>query len=123
MININEVLKNKTFKRFAIFGTLIAILFLMKSMLNLLLLTFIFSYLMYNTEKLISRLLKKESQINTRILSVILFLIVSGGVIYALVNFVPAIFQLTKGVLAQIMKLYNQESRNPIIDYLKPILD
>src|SRR5659263_384223 len=118
MININEVLKNKTFKRFAIFGILIAILFLMKSMLNLLLLTFIFSYLMYNTEKLISRLFKKDSRINTKILSVVLFLIILAGIIYALVNFVPAIFHLTKGVLAQIMKLYNQQSRNPIIDYI-----
>ena len=123
MININEVLKNKTFKRFVIFGILITILFLMKSMVNLLLLTFIFSYLMYNTEKLISRLFKKGNRINTKILSVVLFLIVLAGIIYALVNFVPAIFHLTKGVLTQIMKLYNQESRNPIIDYIKPILD
>lgn len=93
-------------------------LYLIREMLNLLLLTFIFTYLMYSIQSFLAKLLKKVVRIQQRIMIVFLYLIFAVGVVFALYKYIPIMFNQSVTVYNQVQVYLDKPNENPFINKL-----
>src|SRR6185437_2420664 len=108
---VTEVFRNKGVKRIIIFGLIILILFSVKSMMNLILLTFIFSFLM-------NRLVEftvKRIRLNRKVLVILLYTTIVGLLTVCLVKYLPLISSEISQLIKQITNFSTQSHENPLI--------
>ncbi|MEG0792464.1 MAG: AI-2E family transporter [Lachnospiraceae bacterium] len=102
---------------------LMILLYVFRDMMNLILLTFLFSYLFSRGDELLlakfKKLTPKLSKAILTLLSTLLFL----GVIYALVHFAPVLASQFTDAVIQVKGFINQTSDNELINYGKNILE
>lgn len=111
MMQIKSLFHNKGFQRVLILVTLALVLYVLKSMFNLILFTFIFTYLMDRLQKIISKRFDHFLPINHRLIIVLLYLIFVGGITIALYKYLPVI-------TIQVSQLISQMTDNEFVKYL-----
>ena len=84
---ITDFFKNKGVKRVIIFALIILILYSVRSMMNLILLTFIFAFLM---DRLVEFTFKRV-RINRKILVILLYTMIVGFLTIGLAKYLPII--------------------------------
>lgn len=100
--------KRESTRRIIVLIILTLFLYFMRSMLNLFLLTFIFTYLMYKAQSFISSKISRVIRIKQKVVTVTLYLVLLAAVAVGLYNFLPLVFDEIKNVLSQINKYYKQ---------------
>ncbi|MEW9110306.1 AI-2E family transporter [Cytobacillus gottheilii] len=110
--------ENNGLKRFIIFGILVVALFLLKSMINVILLTFILSFLM---DRLVN-LVQKRVNINRTVTVLILYLSIIGLLSVGIVKYLPVIIFEISQLVNQLELFFTQEHDNPILNYLTEML-
>lgn len=117
-MGIVEILQKKGVKRIMIFALIVLILYSMRSMMNLILLTFIFSYLM-------NRLIEftaKRLPINRKLLVLFMYTIIVGVLTYGLVKYLPILTQEISQLIKQVTAFYTQPHENTVIKYIETII-
>src|SRR5690348_8244859 len=99
---INNIWQSSGFRRIVIFAGMIFVLYLLRDMLNLILLTFIFTFLMDQLVKLVS----KWVPINRKLLVVILYAVIIGLLSWAIVNYLPMVIKEIKALIRQLSAFY-----------------
>lgn len=94
---------------------LIAVLYLLRSLLDLLLFTFIIAYLMYRAQQFLNMYLRRVLHVEQKMMFVILYVVLAGLFVYGLYRFVPELYIESAQVLNQIVNFYNQPHDNQII--------
>ncbi len=115
--------KKESTRRIMILLILALFLYFMRSMLNLFLLTFIFTYLMHRAQSFISAKISRVVKIKQKIVTVALYLLLVLGVTVGLYNFLPLIIGEIKNVVNQIYAFYTKphqtELEKSIMSFLK----
>jgi predicted PurR-regulated permease PerM len=123
MPNMMQVLKTKGFKRFISLGVLFIFLYLMKSMISLMLLMFVFTYLIDNVSTFLIRHLDGKIRVNYKLMILIVSLVVTAILFIIIVDFLPLVIEQFQQVVKQINDIYNAQRENQIINLIKEKLD
>ncbi|MDP4084021.1 MAG: AI-2E family transporter [Bacillota bacterium] len=111
---INRVLESRGFKRILIFVFISIVLYLLKDMLNLILLTFIFTFLM---DRLVNYT-SKRIPLNRKLIVVILYILIVGLLSFALVKYLPMIVSEIRELIRQLTVFYTAKHNNVVLAYL-----
>jgi predicted PurR-regulated permease PerM len=111
---INNLLKSSGFKRISIFVLLALVLYGLKDMINLILFTFIFTFLMDRLVIFLSR----KIPLNRKILVVASYSTIVGLLSYGLVKYLPMIVGEITALIKQITAFYTKKHDNIILNYL-----
>ncbi len=111
---INNLLNSSGFKRISIFVLLALVLYALKDMINLILFTFIFTFLM---DRLVI-FLSHKIPINRKILVIASYSTIVGLLSYGLVKYLPMIVGEITALIKQITAFYTKKHDNIILNYL-----
>ncbi|MFD1706559.1 AI-2E family transporter [Siminovitchia sediminis] len=106
--------RKKEVKRLIIFALIVLILYSLRSMINLILLTFIFSYLMNRLVEFTAR----RVPIPRRILVVSMYTIIVGILTYGIVKYFPILTKEVSQLIVQITAFYSQPQENPVLSFI-----
>lgn len=87
---------NLTIRRFSILVIIALLLFSIRDMLNLVLLTFLIAYVMNSFQVLLSKRISKFVAVNSKVIIVILYLALITMIVFALVNYLPKVYTQIK---------------------------
>lgn len=99
-------------------------LYLLRSMINLFLFTFLFTYLMYSAQKFLHRMIERVTtvKISKVILTLIMYIILIGLIVLGIYRYIPVAIKQIISIINQIMEmvanLRGQVYNDPILDYL-----
>ncbi|MCM3765817.1 AI-2E family transporter [Neobacillus niacini] len=111
---INKLFQSSSFKRILIFVFVAIALYAMRSMINLILLTFIFTFLMDRLVQFIER----KIPLNRRLLVLISYAVIVGLLSYALVMYLPMIVSEITQLIRQLTAFYTSKHDNVVLNYI-----
>nr|WP_263324934.1 AI-2E family transporter [Neobacillus sp. Marseille-Q6967] len=111
---MNKLLQSSSIKRILIFVLIAGIIYAVSDMINLILFTFIFTFLM---DRLVSFLSLKVS-LNRRLLVIISYSSIVGLLSYAIVKYLPMIIYEIKQLVLQLTAFYTAKHDNIILNYI-----
>ena len=123
MPNMMQVLKSKVFKRFLTLLIIFMFLYAMKSMLNLMLLTFVFTYLINNVSKFLINKLEDKIRINYKVMIITVSLVVTAMLFIIIIDFLPLVINEFSQVVKQVSEIYSSPQENQIVNLIKEKLD
>lgn len=123
MPNMMQVLRSQGFKRVITLLILFTFLYAMKSMLNLMLLTFVFTYLIDNVSRLLIKKLHGKIRINYKLMIITVSLVVTAMLFIIIIDFLPLVIDQFRQVVKQINELYHTSQDNQVIELIKEKLD
>lgn len=118
MDTIMDFFQKKGIKRFFIFALILFILFSVRSMMNLILLIFIFSFLMNG----LTEFAMKRIKINRTILVLFLYAVIISLLTIGIVNYLPIITTEISQLIRQISNFSIDSYDNPVFDYIGSII-
>jgi predicted PurR-regulated permease PerM len=111
---MNKILQSQGFKRISIFILIAIAIYAMKSMINLILLTFIFTFLMDRLVQFIER----KIPLNRKLTVVISYASIVGLFSYGLVMYLPMIAGEITALIKQLTAFYTAKHDNIILNYI-----
>ena len=114
-------LGNERLRRFIVLLFLVGVLYLARSMMSLILLTFIFSFLVINLNDAI----RKKIDIPSKLIVIIVYLLMIGGIYLAITIYLPKLVIQTENLVNYIVKFYNHPPKgtndviNMVTQYIK----
>jgi predicted PurR-regulated permease PerM len=111
---INKIFQSSGFKRIVIFALMILVLYVLRDMINLILFTFIFTFLMDRLVKFVSA----RIPLNRKLVVVILYAVIVGLFSWAMVNYFPMIVREIKDLIKQLSAFYTAKHDNIILTYI-----
>lgn len=118
MDGVTEIFKNKGVKRVIIFALMILILYSLRSMINIILLTFIFAFLM---DRLVEFTVHRV-RLNRRVLVVLLYTIIVGLLTVGLLKYLPLITTEISQLIKRITTFYSGPHENMVVNYIETII-
>lgn len=112
---MNKIWQTSGFKRFLILVFVAVILYVLRDMINLILLTFIFSFLMDRLTEYVSRRLKLKR--NRKLIVVILYALIFGLLSYAVIKYLPIITYEIRELIKQLTTFYTTRHDNSVLSY------
>lgn len=119
MEKITEYLQKTGFKRIIIFSIIIIALFALRSMINVILLTFIFSFLMDRLVELVTR----KFHLNRIVTALVSYSAIIGLLTYGIVKYLPVITTEITQVFKQLQAFYLQPHDNVLINYVIDLIE
>ncbi|WP_017755333.1 AI-2E family transporter [Calidifontibacillus oryziterrae] len=119
MDELTKFFQNKSVKRVFIFILIALILYLMRSMINFILLTFIFSFLL---DRLVTFISGKVS-INWKLTVTVVYTAIVGLLTWGISKYLPIITTEITALIKQVTVFYQQPQDNVIMKYLVRILE
>ncbi len=116
-----DFLKSNAFRRAVVLCALGVALYVMRSMINILLMTFLFSYAFYSLDKMLTKRLPMLPNKVVKILLLLVFAAIMGLIIYAIINFISDIVVQVQQVSTDVMKFYKEPTDNKAIKFIKEI--
>lgn len=111
---VNKLLMNKSLKRVLIFALIIFGIYMLRSMINLMLFTFILSFLMDRLEKIIS----KRIPIKRNIIVSILYLLSVSILSYGFIKYLPMLVEEISALVKQLIDFYSTPHDNVFLNYI-----
>ncbi|SFA40570.1 Predicted PurR-regulated permease PerM [Parageobacillus thermantarcticus] len=115
---ILQFFKRSTWKRIVIFSILIFILYLVRSILNIILLTFIFSFLMNGLVDFIA----KRIRVNRKLVVLLLYAAVVSILVYGVVKYLPVVVNEISQLIKQLTEFYSKPQDNIVFNYIIALL-
>jgi predicted PurR-regulated permease PerM len=119
MNELTKVFQNKGFKRIIIFLLIVLVLYSMRSMIDFILLTFIFSFLMGRLTVLVTNKIPINRKLTVLVLYIAFITMLTLGIVKYLPIFITEITELIKQVTA----FYQQPQDNIVVNYLVGLLE
>ncbi|GAA4865478.1 AI-2E family transporter [Paenibacillus vulneris] len=92
MDNVRRFFANLTVRRFSILAVVCLLLFSIRDMLNMVLLTFLIAFVMHSLQKVVSKRISKYVVVNSKVIIILLYLIFVATIVFALIHYVPKVF-------------------------------
>lgn len=119
MDTVRSFLTNHAVKRVTIFAILIFILYMLRSMINVILLTFIFSFLLDRLVNLVSNKIRLHRNLIVLIVYVIIISLLSIGII----KYLPIIIVEISQLVNQLQLFLTEQHDHVIINYLLSMIE
>jgi predicted PurR-regulated permease PerM len=100
---LREIFQKEFTKRLLVLGFLILVFYLGKSMLNMFLLTFLFTYLIYSFHKFLYEKVKKYIYLNETLFIALIYLVIIGFFVIVIGKFAPSIINETVDIINELM--------------------
>lgn len=123
MPNMMQVIRSQGFKRLITILILFMFIYAMKSMLNLMLLTFVFTYLIDSVSKLLIKKLDGRLRINYKAMILTVSLVVTAMLFIIIIDFLPLVIDQFRQVVKQVNEIYHTSQNNQVIELIKEKLD
>lgn len=118
---MNKFIQSNGFKRLIILISIAAVLYLMRSMMNLILITFIFTFLMHQLSSITTKGLRRVIPVNERAVVVTLYLLLISGLVAVLYKYLPLVtWQITQ-LVDLITGFKDSPQDNSIMSYLATV--
>ncbi|HLU23584.1 MAG TPA: AI-2E family transporter [Bacillaceae bacterium] len=118
-MEIAKFFQKKGVKRVLIFALIVLILYSMRSMINFILLTFIFSFLM---DRLVE-FTAKRVPINRKVLALLMYTMIVGLLTFGIVRYFPIITNEITQLVKQITNFYTQpHENNVVLNYIEDLI-
>ncbi|HEY5560481.1 MAG TPA: AI-2E family transporter [Clostridiaceae bacterium] len=114
---INEIFKKDIVKKVLVLSIFGLILFLLRNLLNLLLFTFVFTFLIYTLQDFITKLLSKRIKVNQMFLTIVIYSTLVAGVIFGFITYIPVLMSQITDLIYDIK--FGSNSNELINFYLK----
>lgn len=120
MEEVIRLFQRKGVKRFLIFAILMFIIYLLRSIINIILLTFIFSFLINGLERFIS----KYVPINRKVTVLLLYTFAVSGLTYGAVKYLPVLVNEISQLINQLTAFYSKPlaTDNQVLIYIYDLL-
>lgn len=92
MEHLRQFFLNLTVRRFSILLLIGLLLFGLRDMLNLVLLTFLMAFLMSSIENFVTRRLSRFIRVNSKVILILLYLVMITGIVVSIINYLPKVF-------------------------------
>ncbi|WP_239256945.1 AI-2E family transporter [Listeria ilorinensis] len=115
---VDYFIKNLTLRRIIVFVLMGFTLYLLRSMINLILLTFIFAFLVTRIENMIL----KRVRIPRRLIVIILYALVALLLYVAVVHYLPILMDQISQLVDMIIKFFNQPTNNEFLQWIFGII-
>jgi len=110
---------NLTIRRFMILVMIVLLLYVIRDMLNLVLLTFLIAYVMNSFQVLLSKRISKYVRVNSKVIIIILYLAMITMLVIALVKYLPKVYTQIRQLTTFLSNLtYADLPQNEITLYL-----
>ncbi len=122
---MNEVslfFKNPIVRKVLIFSIIGFILFLLRGLFNIILLTFIFTFLLYNVQSFLVTSLQRVVKVQRKIVIILLYAAVAAGICFILIRFTPVLVKESVAIIKQAYSLYKDPGENVIAKYIVIIM-
>jgi predicted PurR-regulated permease PerM len=119
MNELTKLFQNKGVKRVIIFVLIALVLYSMRSMINFILLTFIFTFLMNRLVSLVTR----KIPINWKLTVLVAYTIIVGLLSYGVIRYLPIVIDEIAALIKQVTAFYQQPQENVIMNYLVSLLE
>lgn len=118
MFSLNQFIKSRGFVRFLTILFLIGIFYALRGMMNLVLFTFIFIFLMGGLERIISSSISKISPIRVKpqIIIILLYTIIISSLVMIIYKYIPVITMQITDLVKVIIDFYKHPPDNTAID-------
>lgn len=123
MPSMMQIVRSRGFKRFISILLIFLFLYAMKSMISLILLTFVFSFLINSVSKYLIRKLEDRIRINYKLMIMTVSLMVTAMLFIVIIDFLPLVVHEFRQVVKQITQIYNTPQGNPIFELVRQRLD
>jgi predicted PurR-regulated permease PerM len=122
MSYFKEQLQKQWFKRLFIIFMLFLLLYLMKNLFNLILISFIFIYLMNRLHVFIISVLKRHIKVNPLVVTIIMYLAIAGIFTFGVYKLLPILITQSTQLINQAIYFYNKPTTNELMNYIKEII-
>ena len=119
MNELTKLFQNKGVKRVIIFVLIALLLYSLRSMINFILLTFIFTFLM---DRLVS-LVTQKFRINWKLTVLVSYTAIVGFLTYGIIKYLPIIIYEITALVKQVTAFYQQPQDNEVMNYLVSYLE
>lgn len=120
---MNNFFRSNGFKRFIILVGIALALYLMRSMINLILLTFIITYLMNQLTTKTTKSIRKYTPMNEKAVTVTLYLLLVAGIVAVIYKYLPIVTQQITRLFDLIASFNLDPDDNEIARYLAPTFE
>jgi predicted PurR-regulated permease PerM len=114
---IIDFFKREGTKRFIILASVCLFLYLVRSILNLFLLTFIFTYLMYRIQNFLVAILRRFVRVQQRIIAVLLYVILTALLVLTLYYYIPVTIHETNKLISMAQEFFKNPPDNVVVTY------
>lgn len=111
---IQKLVQNKSFQRVLTFVLLVGILYLLRSEINLILLTFIFAFIVNRLEGVVLRWVK----VPRKLIVIILYILVALGIYAGITHLLPVLIKQVSELVDIGVKLYKHPPQNGFMTWL-----
>ncbi|MEC1177896.1 AI-2E family transporter [Metasolibacillus meyeri] len=118
-----DFFKSHGFKRFMILIGIGVALYLMRSMLDLILFTFIITYLMNRLSTKLTSTIRKYVPIKEAVITIIIYLLFVAGVVGTVYKYLPMVSQQITQLFNLMMNININPNENEITKYLAPTFE
>ncbi len=123
MPSMMQIVRSRGFKRFISILLIFLFLYAMKSMISLILLTFVFSFLINSVSKYFIHKLEDKIRINYKLMIMTVSLVVTAMLFIVIIDFLPLVVHEFRQVVKQVTQIYNAPQSNPIFELVRQRLD
>lgn len=123
MPNFMQLVKSKGFKKFITLLLIFIFLYVMKSMISLMLLTFVFTYLINNVSKFLIHKFDGKVKLNYKLVILTVSMLVTAMLFVIVIDFLPLVIHEFKLVVRQINEVYTTPQSSEVINFVKEKLD
>lgn len=120
---MSKFFQSNGFKRFIILVGIAIALYLMRSMINLILLTFIITYLMNQLTTKTTKSIRKYTPMNEKAVTVTLYLLLVAGIVAVIYKYLPIVTQQVTQLFDLISSFNLDPDDNEIARYLAPTFE
>lgn len=120
---MSNFFRSHGFKRFLILAGIAIALYMMRSMINLILLTFIITYLMNQLTTKTTKEIRKYVRVGEKTMTVILYLLLVAGIVAIIYKYLPVVTQQITQLFDLIASFSLNPNDNEIARYLAPTFD
>lgn len=120
---MSNFFRSNGFKRFLILAGIAIALYMMRSMINLILLTFIMTYLMNQLTTKTTKEIRKYVRVGEKTVTVTLYLLLVAGIVAIIYNYLPIVTQQITQLFDLIASFSLNPNDNEIARYLAPTFE
>lgn len=104
-------------------SALVLFIYLIRSIINLILLTFMITYLVNSLQRLLVNQINKVIKVNPTIITIIIYMVTTVSLVLLAVKYVPIAISESILILDKMEYINFDEDRKGVMKYLAPILD
>lgn len=119
MESIGRFIRSQGFIRFATIVVFVIVLYFLRDLINLILFTFIFTFLIGRLHVFLMTYLKKIMPINSNVVVIFLYLLIVAIVVFLVYRYLPLLIRQVTQLTDQLMYYYKNLPNNPTFKYIK----